>query len=170
MRKALFVACTGALFFIVAGCMTVPPKGAIAGAAKPQLIGPESGYTGVGPADAHDWDDDDARLALWLRRNLPDRFAEIPFPLVKLFSYNNHYDRDQYMAIFEWEYYFADMNDPRLMVRMNTLEARDRNETRRKELAEREAAEKAAAEKAVTGDVSKMSDREVSDELQTVYP
>jgi len=170
MRKTLLGICAVVLIVLVSGCMTLPPKNAVIGAATPVITGPESGYTGSGPADAHAWDDDDARVALWLRRNFPDRFAEVWFPLGKLFSYNNHHDRNQYMAIFDWDYYFADMDDPPLMVRMNTIEARDRNETRRKEVIARRAADKAAAEQAITGEVLDMTDRQVVNKLQTVFP
>lgn len=170
MRKTLLSVCAVVLIALMSGCITVPPSAALVGAGTPELIGPESGYTGSGPADAHAWDDDDARVALWLRRNFPDRFGEVGFFLGKLFSYNNHHDRNQFMAIFEWDYYFADMDDPPLMVRMKTLEARDRNETRRKGVIAKREAEKAAAEKAVMGDVSSMTDRQVANKLQTVFP
>ena len=89
MRKTLLGVCAVVLIVLVSGCMTTPPTNAVMGAGMPVITGPESGYTGSGPADAHDWDDDDARVALWLRRNFPDRFGEIFFPLGKLFSYNN---------------------------------------------------------------------------------
>jgi len=167
MGKTLFV--IGLIAFLVSGCVTSTPQGAIGRAASPITYGPESGYTGYGTFGAHEWTDDDARTALWLRRNLPERWAQVPFPFIKFFSYNMHYDREQ-LQPGEWEYYFADMDDPYLQVRMFTIEARDRNDTRREEVIAKRDAEKAAAEKAITGEVSEMSDGEVSKELKTIFP
>jgi hypothetical protein len=167
MRKLLFVLC--AVVLVVSGCVTAPPIAAVADSATPKIIGPESGYSGTGQLGAHDWTDDDARTALWLRRNLPERWSEVPFPLITFFRYNIHNDRQQYMP-FEWDYYFANMRDPYLQVRMFSVEARDRNRVRRNEVLIKESAEKASAEKAVTEEVSQMSDVEVMKKLQIVYP
>jgi hypothetical protein len=154
---------------MMSGCLTTPPARAVWSAAIPRTNGPESGYTGTGEVGAHEWTDDQARTALWLRRNFPERWAEVPFPLITLFSYNIHHDRQQYMPL-EWEYYFANMRDPYLQVRMFTLEARDRNRTRRNEAIAREATAKMAAETAVTTGVSGLSDAEVTKKLETVFP
>ena len=167
MRNTLLLLCAVVLF--VSGCVTVPPTAAIINSASPKFVGPESGYVGSGMYGAHEWTDEDARTALWLRRNFPERWSEIPFPLITFFRYNAHNDRQQYMP-FEWDYYFANMRDNALQVRMYTLEARDRNRARRNEVLAKEAAEKAAAEKAIKGDVSELSDYEVEKKLQIVYP
>ncbi len=167
MRKWFFAVCAVAL--MISGCVTIPPSDAVISSALPKIHGPESGYTGAGDIGAHDWTDDQARTALWLRRNFPERWAEVPFPFLTFFSYNIHHDRQQLMP-FEFEYYFANMRDPYLQVRMFSLEARDRNRTRRNEVLIKEAAEKAAAEKAITGEVSELSDREVTKKLETVFP
>ncbi len=168
MRKSLGILSV-VLVVLLTGCLTAPPAKSVGNAAMPKVIGPESGYTGSGMYGAHEWIDDDARTALWLRRNLPERWSEIPFPIITFFRYNTHNDRQQMMP-FEWEYYFANMRDPYLQVRMYTLEARDRNRTRRNEVLAREAAEKAAAERAISGEVSHLSDEEVSKRLLVVYP
>jgi hypothetical protein len=149
--------------------MTLPPSEAILSSATPNIVGPESGYTGSGDPYAHAWSDDDARTLLWLRRNLPERWADVPFPLITLFSYNIHHDTRQYSPL-EWEYYFADPNDPELNVRLMTLEARDRNRIRRVEVLVRKAEEEAAAEKAIIGDISELSDQEVVRKLETIFP
>jgi hypothetical protein len=159
----------GLIAFVASGCVTTPPSGAITKSATPIPYGPESGYTGYGMFGAHEWTDDDARTALWSRRNLPERWNEIPLPMIKFFSYNIHHDRQQ-LSPFEWDYYFADINDPYLQVRMFTIEARDRNNTRRQEILAKQEAEKAAAEKAITEDVAELSDQEVSKKLQTIFP
>jgi hypothetical protein len=118
---------------------------------------------------AHDWTDDQARTGLWLRRNFPERWAEIPFPLINLFSYNLHHDRQQYMAL-EWDYYFANLSDPYLQVRMFTVEARDRNRARRNEAITRKAEAEAAAAEPIAGEVSQLSDGEVVRKLEKVFP
>ena len=159
----------GLIVLLVSGCVTRTPTEAMIRAATPIRNGPESGYTGTGTFGAHGWTDDDARTALWLRRNLPERWAEVPFPFIKFFSYNIHHDRQQ-MSPGEWEYYFADMKDPYLQVRMFTIEARDRNDTRRDQVVAKREAERAAAEKAITGDISELSDQDVSEKLMTVFP
>ena len=64
----------------------------------------------------------------------------------------------------------ANPRDPYLQVRMFTLEARDRNRARRNDVIARKAAEEAAAEKAITGEVSTLSDAEVTQKLETVFP
>lgn len=150
--------------------MTTAPTKSITAAATPRVTGSESSYTGYGEVGAHDWTDDQARTALWLRRNLPEDFAAIPFPFINLFSYNIHHDREQYMPLFDFGYYFADMRDPHLQVRMLTLESRDRNETRRQAVIDKDMAAKAAAEQAIQGDVSALTDEEVVEELHTVFP
>ena len=167
MGKSLLV--IGLIAFLVTGCLTTTPTGAVSKAAAPITYGPESGYSGYGTFGAHEWTDEDARTALWLRRNLPERWASIPFPAIKLFSYNIHHDRQQLSPV-EWDYYFADMNDPYLQVRMFTIEARDRNNTRREEVIAKREAEKAAAEQAITADISDLSDRDVTEKLKTVFP
>jgi hypothetical protein len=154
---------------LIPGCVTAPPAASVASAATPRVIGAESGYSGTGQVGAHEWTDDQARTALWLRRNLPERWAEIPFPIITLFSYNIHNDRQQFSP-FEWEYYFADMRDPNLQVRMFSLESRDRNRARRNEAIAKEAETRAAADKAITGEVSQLSNKEVQTELETVFP
>jgi hypothetical protein len=167
MKKWLLMGC--AIAFIMSGCVTAPPSEAVLSTVTPNIIGPESGYTGTGDPGAHDWTDDDARTLLWLRRNLPERWAAAPFTLLTLLSYNIHHDTRQYMP-WEWSYYFADPTDPYLNVRMLTLEARDRNRIRRDEVLARKAAEEAAAEKAITGDVSELTDQEVVKKLETIFP
>lgn len=167
MKKWLLAVC--AIAFIMSGCVTTPPPGAIISSATPNIYGPESGYSGVGDPYAHDWSDNDARTLLWLRRNFPEIIADAPFPFITLFSYNIHHDTRQYMPI-DWSFYFADPRDPALNVRMMTLESRDRNRVRRDEVVAREAAEEAAAEKAITGDISELTDQEVVKKLETVFP
>lgn len=167
MKKWIFVACTIAL--VVCSCVTTPPSRAVISSAIPRVEGPESGYTGYGDPTAHDWSDDDARTLLWLRRNFPELWSDVPFPLLTFFSYNIHHDRRQYMPI-EWDYYFANPRDRWLQIRMFTLEARDRNQTRRNEVLARKAAEEAAARQAVTGEVLDLSNEEVSKKLETVFP
>ena len=170
MRKCLFAACAVALVVIMSGCLTSPPTQAVASAAAPNVVGSESTYTGIGDPGAHAWTDDQARTLLWLRRNLPEIWSDIPFPIVTLFSYNIHNDTKQFGKPFHWRYYFADADDPLLQVRMLSLEARDRNNTRRDEVVAKQAAEMAAAEQAVTGDISTLTDQEVSQKLETVFP
>lgn len=166
---AVLVLCVAILIF--AGCVpTKPPAAAIGRAATPKLIGPESGYSGTGQAYVHEWDDDDARTALWLRTNLPENISEIPFPIIKLFSYNQHHYTPQYIPYFEWSYYFADIKDPELLVRMMSIESRDRNRTRHDEVLAEEAARRAAAAQPVSENVSELSDAEVQQKLQTVFP
>jgi len=70
----------------------------------------------------------------------------------------------------EWDYYFANPRDHLLQIRMFTLEARDRNQTRRNEVLARKAAEEAAARQAVAGEVLDLSNEEVSKKLETVFP
>ena len=167
MSKWLFAVCAVAL--IMSGCVTVPPSDAILSSATPVVHGAESGYTGAGDIGAHDWTDDQARTLLWLRRNFPELVSDVPFPFINLFSYNIHNDMRPYSP-FEWEYYFANPRDPYLQVRMLTLEPRDRNRTRRGEVLTRKAIEAAAAEQAITGDVSELSNQEVSTKLEKVFP
>ena len=167
MKTWFFAICAFAL--VISGCVTTPPSDAVFSSALPRIDGSESNYTGVGDPSAHAWTDDQARTALWLRRNFPERWGEIPFPLITLFSYNIHHDRQQYMP-FEFEYYFANMRDPSLQVRMFTIEARDRNRARRNEVLTRRFAEEAAAAKAITGEVGELSNREVGKKLETVFP
>lgn len=167
MRKWLFAVCAVAL--VMSGCVTVPPSDAVIGAAIPNIHGPESGYTGAGDVGANEWTDDQARTLLWLRRNFPELWADVPFPFMTFFSYNIHHDTHQ-LVPFKWEYYFADPRDPSLQIRMMTLESRDRNRTRRGEVLTRKAMDEAAAEKAITGDISQITDREVSKKLETVFP
>jgi hypothetical protein len=167
MTRVLLVLAVAVLF--LPGCVTAPPAASVASAATPKVIGPESGYTGAGMPGAHEWIDDDARTALWLRRNLPERWSEVPFPIIEFFRYNIHHDRQQFSP-FEWEYYFADMRDPYLQVRMFSLESRDRNRVKRNEVIAKEAAEKASEEVAVMEDVSLMSDQAVQEKLGVVYP
>lgn len=167
MRKWLFAVCAIAL--VMSGCVTVPPTSAIGSAATPVIHGPESGYTGAGEVGTHEWTDDQARTLLWLRRNFPELLSDVPFPFITLFSYNIHQDTRPYMP-FEWNYYFANPRDPSLQIRMMTLESRDRNRTRRDEVLTRKAMEEAAAEQAITGDISQITDREVSKKLETVFP
>jgi len=167
MKRWFLLVCAVAL--MISGCMTTPPAKAVWSSTIPRITGPESGYTGTGDVGAHDWTDDQARTGLWLRRNFPERWAEIPFPLINLFSYNMHHDKHQYMAL-EWDYYFANMCDPLLQVRMFTLEARDRNRARRNEAITRKAAARAAAEEPVRGEVSNLSNAEVTKKLETVFP
>jgi len=156
---------------MISGCVTAPPATSVGSSVTPKVIGPESGYSGMGMAGAHDWTDDDARSALWFQRNLPEGWAGVPFSIMKLFSYNIHDDSGQFTLMpFEWEYYFADIDDPSLQVRMFTVEARDRNRVRQEQILEKQAVEGAAAEKAVTGDVSVLSDEAVQEQLQIVYP
>ncbi len=81
---------------VLPGCVTAPPAASVVSSATPKIIGPESGYSGAGMAGAHEWLDDDARTALWLRRNLPERWAELPFPVIEFFRYNIHNDRQQF--------------------------------------------------------------------------
>ena len=170
MRKCLFAACAVALAVIMSGCLTSPPTQAIADAASPNIVGSESTYTGIGDPGAHAWTDDQARTLLWLRRNLPELWSDIPFPLITLFSYNIHNDLKPFGEPVHWKYYFADADDSLLQVRMLTLEARDRNDTRREDVAAKQAAEMAAAEQAVTEDISTLSDQEVAQKLETVFP
>ncbi len=167
MMKLFFAICAVAL--VISGCVTTPPSDAVISSAIPKITGPESGYTGTGDPGAHDWTDDQARTALWLRRNLPERWGEIPFSIINLFSYNIHHDRQQFLP-FEYEYYFANMRDPSLQVRMFTIESRDRNRARRDEVLARKAAEEAAAEKAITGEVSELTDQDVARKLEMVFP
>jgi hypothetical protein len=167
MKRWLFVVC--ALALIISGCMTTPPGKAVGSAMIPRITGPESGYTGTGNVGAHDWTDDQARTALWLRRNFPERWGEIPFPFLNLLRYNMHHDRQQYMA-FEWDYYFANMRNPSLQVRMFTLEARDRNRARRNEAITKKATAKSAVKLPIRGEVSELSNAEVVKELETVFP
>jgi hypothetical protein len=168
MRSTVVILCF--LVFVLSGCATKPPLGAIGRAATPKLTGSESGYTGFGDPYVHEWNDDDARTALWLRTNFPENISEIPFPIIKLFSYNQHHYTPQYIPYFEWSYYFADIKDPELMVRMLSIEARDRNRTRHEEVISEEAAKKAAAEKPISENVSGMSNDEVTHKLETVFP
>ncbi len=167
MKRWLLFVCAVTLVF--SGCLTVPPVNAVWSSAIPQTVGPESGYTGTGKVGAHEWTDDQARTALWLRRNFPERWAEVPFPFITFFSYNIHHDRQQYLPL-EWDYYFADMRDPSLQVRMFTLEARDRNRARRNEALAKEAAGRVAARAPIRGEVSQLSNAEVVEKLQTVFP
>jgi hypothetical protein len=168
MRSTVVILCV--LVLILSACATKPPVGAISRAATPKFIGSESGDTGVGEPGVHEWTDDDARTALWLRTNFPENISEIPFPIIKLFSYNQHHYLPQYMPYFEWSYYFADIKDPELLVRMLSIEARDRNRTRHGEVLAEEAARKAAAEKPIGENVSDLSDAEVSQKLEIVFP
>ncbi len=167
MSKWLFAVC--AVTLIMSGCVTAPPSDAILSSAIPIIHGAESGYTGSGDIGAHEWTDDQARTLLWLRRNFPELVSDVPFPIINLFSYNIHNDTRPYMP-FEWEYYFANARDPYLQVRMLTLEPRDRNRTRRVEVLTRKATEAAAAEQAIAGDVSDLSNQEVSKKLEKVFP
>jgi hypothetical protein len=167
MRKALIALCVVA--FLISGCLTVPPAGAIGRAAAPETIGPESGYSGFGMAGAHDWTDDDARTLLWLRSNLPYLWADIPFPIIELFSYNQHNLIHQYSP-FEWRYYFADADDPMLLVRMLSVSARDRNRTRQNIVVEEQAEERTLAERPVDVTVSDLSDGQVVEKLLVIYP
>lgn len=167
MRPWFFAVCAFAL--VISGCVTTPPRDAVIGSALPKIDGSESSYTGTGDPGAHAWTDDQARTALWLRRNFPERWGEIPFAFINFFSYNIHNDRQQLMP-FEFEYYFANLRDPYLQVRMFTLEARDRNRARRNEVTAKKAAEQAAAEQAITGEVTELTDREVATKLETVFP
>lgn len=163
MKKLLLMVI---VVFMFSGCVHAPSK---TGSFTWGEIGPETGYSNKGPAGVHEWSDDDARLALWLRRNFPERWAEIPFPILTFFDYNIHNDRQQLMP-FEWEYYFANMRDPYLQVRMYTLEARYRNDAREAAAVSRELSERSAAEKPVIEDVSQLSNQEVSNRLQSVFP
>lgn len=167
MKIWIFVACTIAL--VVCSCVTTPPSRAVISSAIPRVEGPESGYTGYGDPTAHDWSDNDARTLLWLRRNFPELWSDVPFPFLTFFSYNIHHDKRPYMPI-EWDYYFANPRDHLLQIRMFTLEARDRNQTRRNEVLARKAAEEAAARQAVAGEVLDLSNEEVSKKLETVFP
>ena len=171
MRSTVVVLVLCVVILILSGCVpTKPPMGAIGRAATPKLIGPESDYSGTGQPYVHEWDDDDARTALWLRTNLPENISEVPFPIIKLLSYNQHHYTPQYIPYFDWSYYFADIKDPELLVRMLSIESRDRNRTRHDEVLAEEAARKAAAEQPVSGNVSELSNAEVQQKLQTVFP
>lgn len=167
MRKTLIALCAIVLLF--SGCLTVPPSGAVARSATPKPIGPESNYTGYGQAGAHEWSDDDARTLLWLRSNLPNPWADVPFSVIELFRYNKHVLTEPLMP-FEWNYYFASGKDPMLQVRMLTLTARDRNNTRRETALTKQEAEAAAAERPVPVPVSQLSNREVTEKLLVIYP
>jgi len=167
MWKWLFAVCAVAI--IMSGCVTIPPTDAVVSSATPNIRGSESRYTGTGDLGAHAWTDDQARTLLWLRRNFPEYWADIPFSLVNLFSYNIHNDVRP-VSPFEWSYYFADARDPYLNIRMLTLEARDRNRYRRNEVIAKKAEEEAAAEQAILGDVSELTDQEVVKKLGNVFP
>jgi hypothetical protein len=167
MRKTVIALC--AIVLLISGCVTVPPWSAIGRSATPRPIGPESGYTGFGQPGAHDWTDDDARTLLWLRSNFPELWADIPFPIIELFSYNQH-NLIKPFSPFEWSYYFANADDPELLVRMLSVSARDRNETRKCEVLAQQEAERAAAEKPICLNVDELSDQQVADNLLVIYP
>lgn len=169
MRKAL-IALVVVVAFLISGCLTVPPAGAVGRAATPKTIGPESGYSGFGMADAHDWSDDDARTLLWLRSNLPMLWADIPFPIIKLFSYNNHPLLTDIAMPFDWSNYFADADDPMLLVRMLSVTSRDRNRTRQNIVLEEQAEERTLAERPVDVTISDLSDGQVVEKLLVIYP
>jgi hypothetical protein len=168
MRKATLIALC-AIVFLSSGCLTVAPWRAIGNAALPETIGEESCYTGFGEPGAHDWTDDDARTLLWLRSNLPNLVADVPFPIIELFSYNKHGLTHPLMP-FEYNYWFADPDDPTLLVRMLSVTARDRNRTRRTVVLDEQAEDRTAAERPVVAPVSDLSDGEVSEKLLVVYP
>ncbi|RJP21813.1 MAG: hypothetical protein C4520_09150 [Candidatus Abyssobacteria bacterium SURF_5] len=167
MRKTLFA--LGAFVLLFSGCLTIPPWTAVGDAALPEPIGPESTYTGFGQPGAHDWTDSDARTLLWLRSNLPNLVSDIPFPIIEFFSYNQHHLTHPYMP-FEYSYYFADPDDPVLLVRMLSVTARDRNRTRRDVVLEEQQEDLSAAERPVSTTVSGLSDGEVRERLLVVYP
>jgi hypothetical protein len=123
----------------------------------------------LGQPGAHDWTDDDARTLLWLRSNLPYLWADIPYPVIELFSYNQHELGHQFSP-FEWDYYFANAKDPMLQVRMLSITARDRNRTREDIVTEDQADKRAAAEQPASASVTGLSDGQVADRLLVVYP
>jgi hypothetical protein len=170
MKRWVFAICAVALVAMLSGCLTTTPKTAMIGAATPRVDGSESSHTGYGDPYAHAWSDDQARTLLWLRRNLPELWSDVPFPFMTFFSYNIHNDTREFGKPFQWRHYFADARDPSLQIRMMTLEARDRNEFRHQEVWKKQAAEAAAAEQAITGDVAELTDQEVSKKLEIVFP
>jgi hypothetical protein len=107
---------------------------------------------------------------LWLRSNLPNLVADVPFPIIELFSYNQHQLTHPLLMPFEYNYWFADPDDPILLVRMLSVTARDRNRTRRTVVLDEQAEDRTAAERPVIAPVSDLSDGEVMEKLLVVYP